>query len=37
VDNLFLCFSLLVGNGARKWAEQAELTTVHSKSMVSGA
>jgi len=27
----------LVGNGARKWADQAGLTTVHSKSLVSGA
>lgn len=26
---------LLVGSGARKWAEQAELTTVHSKSLIS--
>ena len=37
VVNWFLSFSLLVGNGARKWAEQAELTTVRSKSLVSGA
>ncbi|KDR17252.1 hypothetical protein L798_08817, partial [Zootermopsis nevadensis] len=27
--------SLLVGNGARKWAEQAELTTVHSRRLIS--